>query len=918
MLRATTLAGAPNAIESIEVRDHDEPQQFLRQRTLFVRCVRPIAAALGVGNVRIDGGTRVRSIPVAWAARADAYPPALSPTTTELVPTPAEWQELVSGIDPAELASVLVVRTDARGDFSPYRLRLVAGASSDAPPPGFDHLLASIEFAFKVECESDVDCSRPPASRAERQRDPDIDYVAKDYEGFRRVMLDRMSRLAPEWIERSPADLGVMLVEALAYLADQLSYRQDAIATEAYLATARSRISLRRHARLVDYRVHEGENARAWVRVGLTGTVPVRLEPSTVLGTRVPGLPDRIATDSDDERRLLAESTIFETVDAAVLHPDLAELEFYTWGEQDAGLEAGATTATLRGRHPGLRVGDALMLTELVPVAPLEPLRKIVVRLVSVRPDVDPTGGLFSTPPVAGPTDVTEIGWHLDDALPFPLRIDSAESPVPLGVARGNLVLADHGRSIAPAQALAAIGPAPHAPVVAGDSTAGSAGCDCGCGGEAAAAAAARYLPRLAHGPLTRRTVQSSEPFATLSATGAAGNALRSELDQGGAPVAWRAVLDDAGVRLALAATITGRGGAWTISDRRSAVQVLLANDLFELHPLPGSARSVERSAPSDARPAIHLVDDAGETWLAREDLLASGPDDPHFVVETEHDGTAMLRFSRGANGRIPDAATAFTAQYRVGNGAMGRIGSGALAHVVSDDTAVAGVENELPSFGAVEPESREEIVRDAPEAFRVQERAVTDADYVELAGGFPTVQRCAVTRRWTGSWLTVFVSADRTGGIDVDAEFEAGLRTHLEPYRLAGVDLEVDGARNVPIEVVLTVCAAPDHAEGDVRAGVADALSSGVRPNGTPGLFHPDRRTLGEPVRISDIIAAAQAVPGVVSVEVSTFRRLRRPDTSGLDTGRIDIDRLEVARLDDDPNFPDLGVLTVDVRGGR
>ena len=37
------------------------------------------------------------------------------------------------------------------------------------------------------------------------------------------------------------------------------------MATEAYLATARRRISVRRHARLVDYRMHEGCNARAWV-----------------------------------------------------------------------------------------------------------------------------------------------------------------------------------------------------------------------------------------------------------------------------------------------------------------------------------------------------------------------------------------------------------------------------------------------------------------------------------------------------------------------------------------------------------------------------------------------------------------------------------------------------------------------------
>ena len=69
----------------------------------------------------------------------------------------------------------------------------------------------------------------------------------------------------PDWRERNPADLGITLVELLAYAGDQLSYYQDAVATEAYLGTARRRTSVRRHARLVDYPMHDGANARAWL-----------------------------------------------------------------------------------------------------------------------------------------------------------------------------------------------------------------------------------------------------------------------------------------------------------------------------------------------------------------------------------------------------------------------------------------------------------------------------------------------------------------------------------------------------------------------------------------------------------------------------------------------------------------------------
>ena len=60
---------------------------------------------------------------------------------------------------------------------------------------------------------------------------------------------------------------GVTLVELLAYVGDYLSYQQDAVATEAYLETARCRVSVRRHTRLMDYFMHNGCNARAWVQL---------------------------------------------------------------------------------------------------------------------------------------------------------------------------------------------------------------------------------------------------------------------------------------------------------------------------------------------------------------------------------------------------------------------------------------------------------------------------------------------------------------------------------------------------------------------------------------------------------------------------------------------------------------------------
>src|SRR5206468_1474717 len=97
---------------------------------------------------------------------------------------------------------------------------------------------------------------------------------------------------SPEWTERHAADIGITLVELVAYVADYLAYRQDAVATEAYLGTARKRVSVRRHARLVDYPMHDGCNARVWVQVVLdntaspTGLTLLRVNPITGANTK--------------------------------------------------------------------------------------------------------------------------------------------------------------------------------------------------------------------------------------------------------------------------------------------------------------------------------------------------------------------------------------------------------------------------------------------------------------------------------------------------------------------------------------------------------------------------------------------------------------------------------------------------------
>jgi predicted phage baseplate assembly protein len=223
-----------------------------------------------------------------------------------------------------------------------------------------------------------------------------------------------------------------------------------------------------------------------------------------------------------------------------------------------------------------------------------------------------------------------------------------------------------------------------------------------------------------------------------------------------------------------------------------------------------------------------------------------------------------------------------------------------------------------MPATGGIEPESMEDVRQRAPSAFRTLERAVTEPDYAEVAQRHADVQRAAATFRWTGSWHTVFLTLDRLGGELVDSSFRTDVRDFVERFRMAGYDLDVDAPRFVSLDVQMDVCVKPDYFRSEVKAALLDVFSNRVLPDGSLGVFHPDNFTFGRTVYLSTLYVAAQAVAGVESVEVKVFGRLGETDPQPLASGELLLNRLEIARLDNDPNFPERGVFKLQTQGGK
>jgi hypothetical protein len=890
-LRRNQLAGtALNGIDYLEVLDHEIEQSDPgnRQKRLVLHFINDLAAnSLSEANVQIEGGERIQNIAAVAAA--------------------------LDGADTRALNVLL----DKYGDFSIYTLRLVQNAQNPEPPVNIDPLFAAVDFSFKVDCPTEFDCQPrcdcPPAPRAE----PEIDYLAKDYTSFRRLMLDRMSVLMPEWRERNAADMGVALVELLAYAGDHLSYQQDAVATEAYLGTARRRVSVRRHARLVDYAMHDGCNARAWVQVQVNADV-ASMPAGTQLFTRIPGqtpvLPD------DPIVRAQAHE-VFETMEAAALFEAHNEIHFYSWSDQRCCLPKGASQATLQGALVRLKAGDVLIFEETIGphsgrAEDADLAHRCAVRLSHVV--TRDAAGQPLADPLTGQA-ITQIFWADEDALPFALCI-SAQTDEAHGakfidnvsVARGNIVLADHGDTV-PREVL---GTVPKAPL----SKLAPSSCE-RCDPKEPVALPVRFRPKLKARPLTFAVMYGSAPLFGFTPAATDANDLDSHL----LPADLHDQFIAAGVNIAAGAAVQGLRPIWSISDRSRAFVVREGQGKLNVYGLPQPAAGLLRQEPRRALPAAALrgklnLDETG--WTPVRDLLDSGAADPHFVVEIEDDGTARLRFGDGKLGLRPQASTAFDATYRVGNGAAGNVGAEAIAHLISADAAlgvaVKAVRNPLAAAGGIEPETVTQVRAYAPEAFRTQERAVTEADYAAVTERHPGVQRAVATFRWTGSWHTVFITIDRVGGRAVDADFEDAVRAHVERYRMAGHDLEIDGPLYVSLEIEMHVCVDPEYFRADVKRDLLELFSNRVLPDGRLGLFHPDHFTFAQTVYLSPLIAAAQAVPGVMSVQATKFQRQGQPSNKALSAGKLELGRLEIARCDNDPNFAERGVFHFSIGGGK
>src|SRR5262249_16894960 len=116
--------------------------------------------------------------------------------------------------------------------------------------------------------------------------------------------------------------------------------------------------------------------------------------------------------------------------------------------------------------------------------------------------------------------------------------------------------------------------------------------------------------------------------------------------------------------------------------------------------------------------------------------------------------------------------------------------------------------------------------------------------------------------------------------------------------FTQAGYDLEIKAPLYVPLEIEIEVCVARDHFRAPVEQALLQALSRRIHPDGSRGFFHPDHFTFGQPLYLSRLYAAVEAVEGVDSAVVTVFQRFAKAANNELQQGYIPMGMLEIIRL--------------------
>ncbi|TKD35894.1 putative baseplate assembly protein [Azotobacter chroococcum] len=246
--------------------------------------------------------------------------------------------------------------------------------------------------------------------------------------------------------------------------------------------------------------------------------------------------------------------------------------------------------------------------------------------------------------------------------------------------------------------------------------------------------------------------------------------------------------------------------------------------------------------------------------------LLDVGGDARAYQLDTDEMGAATLTFGDGM--RLPSGVQNVRATYRVGIGSSGNVRAEQISLLATRPLGVAGVINPLRASGGADRDGKERIRSSVPlavHALSPLSRLVSVADYAEFAHLFAGIGHAEAIRLSDGAQEVVLVTVAGVDDIPLDHEGEllGNLRAAYARYGDPVYPVEIVIRELKALVIEAKVAIEPDVdwnlVEPELRRRLLDAFSF-------------ERRKLGQPTYLSEIIAVTQGTPGVAWVDVDKF----------------------------------------------
>ncbi|MFE2539059.1 baseplate J/gp47 family protein [Actinacidiphila glaucinigra] len=272
------------------------------------------------------------------------------------------------------------------------------------------------------------------------------------------------------------------------------------------------------------------------------------------------------------------------------------------------------------------------------------------------------------------------------------------------------------------------------------------------------------------------------------------------------------------------------------------------------------------------------FVDDGvgGTEWTGVDDFLLTRESDLIFTAVTDDQGVTQVQFGDGTNGAIPATGLTVAAAYRTGGGSYGNVPQGSITDLAEGVPGVV-VAGSSPMSGGADQESIDEIRTNAPRVFRAQGRAVSAADYADLALTVAGVADARAVAR-SASAVTIFIVGP--ANILPSEQQRDAVAQYVQARSLSGVVVNVVNGTLVPVNIgsstlPVLIAVQARYRRDTVKLAVQQAIQS---------VFTPPATSFGSRISISRLYQAIQEVPGVEWAVVQMMARADMPQSNTSD----------------------------------